>query len=196
MNKSLQMVKEFHDMFEHPIGKNSSHKEPLEIRQLRIKLLFEELSELVEASDCKATFIELLIETIYNMSIENDPNLKGLINYTNDIKDILNLTDIKDGDNVDKIEELDALCDIQYVLNGKILTAGLQNIFDREYQVVHENNMTKAHDTEEEALKTLNKVLNNKGVVFKRNGKYLVNNTSGKLIKPYNHEKVNLNILE
>src|SRR6478609_1553583 len=93
-------VKEFHQVFEHPINKLG--QEQLKIRQLRIKLLFEELKELAEASDCKETFRDLCEATV------SDENW-------------LNATD---GDNVDHLEELDALCDIQYVLAGKVLTGG------------------------------------------------------------------------
>ncbi len=39
---SVECVKEFHEMFEHPIGLNPSHVEPLKIRQLRLKMIFEE----------------------------------------------------------------------------------------------------------------------------------------------------------
>ena len=43
----------------------------------------------------------------------------------------------------DIVEVLDALVDMQYVLNGTILSHGLQDVFDEAYNRVHENNMTK-----------------------------------------------------
>lgn len=43
----------------------------------------------------------------------------------------------------DIVEVLDALVDMQYILNGTILSHGLQDVFDEAYNRVHENNMTK-----------------------------------------------------
>ena len=43
----------------------------------------------------------------------------------------------------DIVEVLDALVDMQYILNGTILSHGLQHVFDEAYNRVHENNMTK-----------------------------------------------------
>lgn len=178
MNKSLEQVKEFHQLFEHPIG-NIDELEPLKVRQLRIKLLFEELAELAEASDCRQTMKDLCSK--YHHEAIANPKYD------------------EDGDNVNQIEEVDALCDIQYVLNGKILTAGYQDIFDENFDIVHQNNMTKAHLTLEDAEETCDKndlpvtssfiktkELNDGSKV------YLVYNKSGKLIKPHNHTKVKL----
>lgn len=68
----------------------------------------------------------------------------------------------------DIVEVLDALVDMQYVLNGTILSHGLQHVFDEAYNRVHENNMTKRP--------------------FKKN-------TLGKVIKPKGFKPVNLSDL-
>lgn len=173
MNKSLLQVEEFHNTFDHPVG-NLIDPEPLHIRQLRIKLLFEELAELAEASDCKLTML-----VICGQYCEINTNEQ-----------------IKDGNDVDKIEELDALCDIQYVLNGKILTGGYHYIFDREFDVVHSNNMTKAHS----GARHVGETIRIKGdspndyTVVQKEDKWLLFNKDGKLTKPHDHTKVKLTL--
>lgn len=170
MNDSLRRVKDFHQLFEHPIGALKD-QEPLKIRQLRINLLFEELKELAEAGDVMGTFRDLC-----NGVVADEKLLSA-----------------QDGDNVDKVEELDAICDIQYVLNGKILTSGLYPVFDEAFIMVHSNNMSKAHGNLESAQQT---VAANGGYdevrVVERMGKILTVRKDGKLIKPHDHKKVNL----
>lgn len=169
MNKSLEQVKQFHEVFDHRIG-NINELEPLAVRQLRIKLLFEELQELAEASDCMETFDNLCDEVTYETKYPS-----------------------KDGDNVNQIEELDALCDLQYVLNGKIITAGMHDIFDKNFDLVHQNNMAKAHTDSKEALTTAMVTPGNTKVV--QHGDYhVVTNLHGKVIKPHNHVKVQLSL--
>lgn len=173
--RSTDKVKEFHKLFEQPII--SIHEiESRDTRQLRIKLLFEELTELAEASDVMRTFCNLCTKVLKQ---KNDY-------YEND------------GDKVNFVEELDAICDIQYVLDGKKLTSGLHEVFDEAFDIVHNNNMTKAHTSPEHAAKTLfhNKVMNpNEWRVDERDGKYLVFNADNKLTKPWDHKKVDLSHL-
>lgn len=170
MNKSLEQVQEFHEVFGHRVG-NINELEPLNVRQLRIKLLFEELTELAEASDC--------IGTMHYLS------------------DCYSTSDYKqDGDNVNQLEELDALCDIQYVLNGKIITAGMQFIFDRELDKVHQNNMSKAHNSGDHARQTMEK-LSQPGEIWSAipyENYWIVTNPAGKIIKPHDHRKVELSL--
>jgi len=174
MNDSIKKVLDFHTTFNQRVGTSPTALEPLEVRQLRIKLLFEELAELAEASDCKMTMTELCFNYF-------GPHLK------------LEDHECVDGDNVNKIEELDALADIQYVLNGKIITSGLQEVFDSAFNVVHENNMTKAHTSLDHAKKTAReKGLIGHQIVTRDNHKFLLYNGDGKLIKPYDHVKVGL----
>lgn len=169
MNNTLRQVQEFHQVFDHPIG-NLTDIELLKVRQLRIKLLFEELTELAEASDCRYTLSSLCAEHL------------GQGAGT-------------DGDNVNKLEELDACCDLQYVLNGKIITAGLQNVFDANFDRVHQNNMSKAHSTYEQALETKNKNrFTNYNIKPKDGGLFILTNADGKIIKPHDHVKVALSL--
>lgn len=170
MKTKTQKVKEFHELFEHPIG-SLNETEPLKVRQLRIKLLFEELNELSEAGDLQNTFFSLCNNYIKNLG-----------------------WCYPDGDDVNKTEELDALCDIEYVLHGKINTSGIHEIFDEAFDLVHENNMNKAHSTKAYAEETINKN-NIEATIVERFGGFLVIRSDGKLIKPWNHKKVDLSKL-
>ena len=177
---SLDKVKEFHELFEHPIGLCPNHEEPLKIRQLRIKLLFEELSELAEASDVKITFMDLC-EGYANKAYSE---MKGEPEKW------------FDGDNVDKVEELDAITDIQYVLDGKKLTSGLHTVTSEAFDLIHENNMEKAHMSELHCNQTItiNKMIG-ANVVEKSEGVFLLYNSDWKLTKPHDHKKVDLSHL-
>lgn len=175
MKKTVDLVRDFHTLFEQPVI-SINEVESRATRQLRIKLLFEELAELAEASDVMGTLLKLCLKIIEKQ------NARPLL----------------DGDSVNFVEELDAMCDIQYVLDGKKLTSGLHEVFDQAFDIVHNNNMTKAHTSPEHAAKTLlhNNVLDpNEWRVDERNGKYLVFNADNKLTKPWDHKKVSLSHL-
>lgn len=169
----IEKVREFHQTFEHPIG-SLDKEEPLKIRQLRIKLLFEELQELAEASDCMETFENLC----KNQFVGLDDKM------------------VQDGDNVDRVEELDALCDIQYVLSGKILTSGLHEVFDKNFDLVHQNNMRKAHLNALHILETVRAKGWKEGEysIIQRDGRFLLLDKDGKLTKPHDHKKVKLHL--
>ncbi len=55
----------------------------------------------------------------------------------------------------DMVEIADALCDIQYVLSGAILEFGLGEKFLALFNEVQRSNMSKACESEEEALATV-----------------------------------------
>jgi predicted HAD superfamily Cof-like phosphohydrolase len=126
----IKNVQEFHENFNQPINTLEDNIE-LSTRQLRIKLLFEELKELSVASDVQSTFKKLS----QDVCTEN--------------------SDVPDGDNVDKVEEMDALCDLQYVLSGAILSLGHQEKFDDCFQNVHDSNMSKMCKDLDEVRETI-----------------------------------------
>lgn len=136
MVKYLDSVKEFHETFNHPIN-NYKDDIDLKTRQLRVKLLFEELQELAEESGVRATFTSLCEE-------------KGIGYYRNQGIDEV------DGNVVNKKGELDALCDIQYVLSGAILALGHQENFEDAFNEVHRSNMSKMCYSEKEVEDTVN----------------------------------------
>jgi predicted HAD superfamily Cof-like phosphohydrolase len=52
----------------------------------------------------------------------------------------------------DKVEVLDALCDLQYVLSGTVHECGMGLIFEEAFREVHRSNMSKTCATEQEAM--------------------------------------------
>lgn len=101
----------------------------------------------------------------------------------------------------DIVEIADALCDIQYVLSGAILEFGLGEKFKALFEEVQRSNMSKACDTEEEAIKTVEyyqKEKDTEGYYEKRDGKYLVfRKGDNKTLKSINYSPADLkSILE
>ncbi len=64
----------------------------------------------------------------------------------------------------DLVEVADALCDIQYVLSGSVLEFGLGARFKALQDEVHRSNMSKLCASEEEAQRTVEHYLKNRGV--------------------------------
>ena len=131
--------------------------------------------------------------------IPNQPKIDNLkINElrVNLIKEELNeLEQALNDDN--KVEVLDALVDLQYVLSGAINQLGFSKIFNLAFQEVHTNNMTKFHKTEDEALKTVSHhVQDGTPCHAKYNLEIdmwgVFRNTDKKLLKPKNYTPVNL----
>ena len=58
-------------------------------------------------------------------------------------------------DDNDLVEVADALCDLQYVLSGAVLEFGLGDKFPELFDEVQRSNMSKACQTEQEALDTI-----------------------------------------
>lgn len=100
---------------------------------------------------------------------------------------------IKDGD---LVEVVDAFCDIQYVLSGAILEFGIGDKFKELFEEVQRSNMSKACTTREEAERTQQKYLDEKGTesyVKEVNGEFLVYRKSdGKVLKSINYSPADL----
>lgn len=95
MKTSLDMVKEFHEAFGHPVADKPNLKE-VDLKLLRLRLLQEELDELEEA-----------------LAAESPAST------------------------------LDALLDLQYVLDGAFLALGFHRVKDLAFRDVHDSNMSK-----------------------------------------------------
>ena len=177
LNGSTGLVARFHQVFNHPIAQ-AVGEETLEVRQLRIKLLFEELRELAEATDCTDTFARLAAEVH-----EDTMNILVKGDYPHD------------GNNVDHVAELDALCDLQVVLDGKILTSGHYKHFSRAFKEVHVSNMSKACRSADEAS-ICSYEYSNKGILTykeKVEDYYVVKRSSdGKILKGPNFKEPDL----
>lgn len=135
MNNYINKVKEFMTLFEQPVHENIINISE-DRNKLRIALIFEELKEYAEASGLSDYFSDLCERS------------------TSDFVETFALTNTKYVPVVDITEQLDALCDLQYVLSGAVIEHGFTNIFDNAFEEVHRSNMSKASNTKEEALNT------------------------------------------
>ena len=107
------------------------------------------------------------------------------------------LNEIKQAiDNNDIIEIADGLCDLMYVLAGSIHEFGLSSKFEELFQEVQRSNMSKACNTEQEAISTVNFYLNRDNTIaeYKQKGdKWIVYRKSdNKLLKSINYSSANL----
>ena len=96
----------------------------------------------------------------------------------------------------DITEIADALCDIQYVLSGAILEFGLGNKFKALFEEVQRSNMSKACNSEKEAIETVAfyKSKDNTECYYREEGgKWLVyRKTDNKTIKSVNYSPADL----
>lgn len=170
MNNYLESVKKFHASFNHPV-EESIVDDNLHIRKLRLKLLYEEIEELSHAMGTDDTLHELCKETL--------------------LKE-------KNTEVYDKVETLDALCDIQYVLSGAIISMGYKNIFDDAFDEVQRSNMSKMCNSIEEAEDTLNYYKKERGeklelkVDIKDDGKYIIVREDHKILKNVHYSPADL----
>ncbi len=168
MNKTLESVSEFHKTFGAPVIENPQI--PGEDRvKLRLALILEELSELAEASGAADMFNEMMKEKVEGF--EPKPEVK------------------------DPVEALDALCDLQVVLNGSTLEYGLHHQFDDAFDEVHRSNMSKACENENEGEQSVQKYQQEgiPTVMKKVNGKFVIYRaTDHKILKGVNYFKPNI----
>jgi predicted HAD superfamily Cof-like phosphohydrolase len=142
MNKQLELVKEFHEAFGQPVL-NKEGEISIDRRELRLSLLFEELTELADAYGLQETFNRLLASHLEYGQGEIEVGKDTLI--------------------LNKKEVLDATCDLQYILSGTILENGQQEVFDNAFQDIHDSNMSELCNNQHEALDTMNKY-NSEGI--------------------------------
>lgn len=172
--KIIENVKEFHEKFELPIN-NINDDIPLKVRQLRINLLFEELKELAKASDCMGTFGNLCAS---------------------------NASKSSDGYNVNKVEELDGLCDILYVTAGASISLGNHEVIEEAFDRVQASNMSKLCENAEQVNDTIAYYVNERGmdrenIDYKPKGdKFIVYRVSdNKILKNKYYQEVKLDDL-
>lgn len=96
----------------------------------------------------------------------------------------------------DIVEIADALCDIQYVLSGAVLEFGLGDKFVELFNEVQRSNMSKACETEAEAIATLEHYKQKdgtEGYYKERDGHFLVfRNGDHKTLKSINYSPADL----
>lgn len=119
---SLELVKEFHTAFDHPVEKELKRPDVKTVK-LRLKLILEEFSELVDAT---LSIQGMKSHKVASLLKDADKELDKLIEEDLDI---------------DIIETADALGDIKYVVDGTALVFGipLNDVFEE----IHKSNMSK-----------------------------------------------------
>lgn len=93
------------------------------------------------------------------------------------------------------VEVLDALVDIQYILDGAILDFGLQDVFEEAQLEVHRSNMSKFCLTTQDARECVNKYYDKDVEAYYKlvNGKFVIRRSNDeKILKGSNYEKPNL----
>ena len=107
------------------------------------------------------------------------------------------LNEIKEAiENNDFVEISDGLCDLMYVLCGSILEFGLGEKFNTLFDEVQRSNMSKACNSQQEALATLSHYKQKdgtEGIYKEENGKWLVyRKDDNKVLKSINYSPASL----
>lgn len=126
MNNNLELVKQFQLTGGHsvlPLGQTPS----IEDRVLRLKLIFEELSELAEAFGVEKTFADICMNHFTK-------NIEKADTYV-----------------YNEIEALDALCDLEVVVLGGYCISGFSDIASAAFEETMASNMSKFCTTLEDA---------------------------------------------
>lgn len=96
----------------------------------------------------------------------------------------------------DVVEVADALGDLMVVLCGSIHEFGMGDKFDKIFENIHNSNMSKACDSQKDALATLSHYKQKdgtEGVYKEENGKWLVyRKEDNKVLKSINYSPANL----
>lgn len=128
----LESIIEFQKAGGHTVAYSTDNHIPsIEDRKLRLKLIFEELSELADAYGMKDTFAKIC--NFYS----NANSYKINTNTFN------------------KVEALDALCDLSVVVNGGFCISGFTDIAQEAYDETMRSNMSKFCYSLDEALATV-----------------------------------------
>jgi len=145
-----------------------------------------------------SNYIEEVLEfhKTFNHKIEDKPDLTDL--KTNELRVNLlqeELDELKEAlEQEDIVEVLDALCDIQYVLSGAVLSLGYRHVFNDAFEEVHRSNMSKLCNSVDEAIATgKQNSPDDECEVYKTADKYVVRRIKdGKIIKSINYSKADL----
>lgn len=158
-------------------------------RKQRISLGLEELCELgTDGYGLEVSTIEILENKANSLKLK----LKGK-------------HPIQDSEVYNERAALDGVIDIAVINGGSIICQGHHTIFDREYENVSQNNLTKftkypleAQTSVDFHTKNGKENLEIDEVIFNGEPSYSVKDLGnyGKILKPYNYESVTLNIEE
>jgi predicted HAD superfamily Cof-like phosphohydrolase len=149
----------------------------------------EQINSLNQVADFHRTFNAPILDT---PQIPSEQRCELRVNLLQEELNELSQA-IKDND---LVEIADALADLQYVLSGAVLEFGLGDKFVELFNEVQRSNMSKACNTQQEALMTLSHYKQKDGTegYYKEiNGKWLVYRASDdKVLKSINYSPANL----
>lgn len=142
---SIDKVAEFHEAFDAFTSNtpNSLWDNP-NVLELRLNLMFEELSEFAIASG--------MLGYVFFTKL-----CHKFIETTRGYNEVSMVPDLN--------EMLDALCDMRVVNDGTILACGFQDIFDQAFDNVHKANMSKGFTDVQSAQKAADQQLTNNGTL-------------------------------
>ena len=144
----LESIIEFQKAGGHTVAYSTDNHIPsVKDRELRLSLIFEELSELADAYGMNKVFTDMCEEHLHlTAEIENTFEFN-------------------------KVEALDALCDLSVVFNGGFAVSGFTDIAQEAYDETMRSNMSKFCYSLDEALAT---------VAGKEDWTYRVTNINGR----------------
>ena len=132
----LKSIIEFQKAGGHTVAYTADNHIPsLDDRKLRLKLIFEELTELAEAYGLEKTFQNIAKKLIYEKE--------------------LSMIESIDTKEFNRTEALDALCDLSVVVNGGYCVSGFTDIAEEAYEETMRSNMSKFCYSLDEALATV-----------------------------------------
>jgi hypothetical protein len=132
----LKSIIEFQKAGGHTVAYTTDNHTPsIDDRKLRLKLIFEELTELAEAYGLEKTFLNIAKKLIYETE--------------------LSMIESIDTKEFNRTEALDALCDLSVVVNGGYCISGFTNIAEEAYEETMKSNMSKFCYSLDEALVTV-----------------------------------------
>lgn len=197
-----EKVAVFNRIMGQPVADN--HKEvPLKLRQLGIKLIFEELKELAIASGCEKTYFDLCVDSMNESvvkSVFHDAPTEQTQEYIAEHKAIKEVVGehISDSDIIDEVEQIDGLADVQYTLSWAVNVFGHSSRFIKAFDEACESNNSKACKTKDEAIETVTYWENKDGVpchIEEIDGLFVVKNSFGKVKKSVNYIPTNYKLL-
>lgn len=167
-------VEEFHSTFKQVINTRPTVLDK-KTAKLRGNLIIEELCELMEAMGSDA------LNEFQIALYEKSQEIRKLI----EAKRELLVANHK--------AALDALCDLQYVLSGTVVSMGFGDVIEEAFDEVHSSNMSKACKNQEEAQKTADSYGGDSRIEEQPDGTWLVFRTSdNKTLKNINYRPADL----
>ncbi|MDX9698627.1 MAG: hypothetical protein RBT55_03555 [Rhodocyclaceae bacterium] len=127
MTHSINRAREFHSAFGHPIAPAATPGDR-KLRELRVKLIAEELTEL-----CQALGVDLTLEVAHSRAKYRTDEKQAAVRFE--------VNAVLEDDEVNLVEAADALGDLDYVVQGANLVFGFPA--EPVLTEIHRANMSK-----------------------------------------------------